>query len=67
MLTEWYAALHHPLGRYLRTTDPTRLKSALYAARQAAQDPALLTLTVRTSPRDPANEIWIIHGEPTNA
>lgn len=56
----WYNALHEPLGLWIKTTDPNKLKSLLYTARQRSGDPVLMSLAIRTSPMDPKGEIWII-------
>ena len=66
-LTYWYAALRHPLGIWLRTPEPARLSSLLYNARNAAKDPQLSTLTIRTSPLHPGQELWITHSEAASA
>lgn len=57
----WYAALGEPLGLWLTTPDPVRLKSVLYAARTRSADPSLDHLQIRTSPADPAHTIWIVN------
>ena len=67
-LTEiWYTAYNHPLGSYIKTSDPTRLKSLLYSTRAKLKDPDLMTMTLRTSPQNPHNELWLLHTEPPNA
>ena len=57
----WYAALGHPLGIYIRTPDPARLKTLLYSARRDAADPSLTTLQLRTSPKKELGDLWIIN------
>lgn len=59
-LIYWYAALSERTGIWLRTLEPSRMTSRLYAARTAAHDPQLDALTIRTSPADPDHELWIV-------
>jgi hypothetical protein len=65
----WYAALAEPLGIWLRTPSPTRLKSSLYAVRARMKDPRLASLQVRTPPPgsipglDPTTHLWIVNPE----
>lgn len=66
LATHWYNAYNHPLGVYLRTSDPTRLKSLLYSTRAKLADPDLMTLAIRTSPQFPAAELWLVHAEAPN-
>lgn len=68
MLTFWAQALAQPLGIYLTTPDPVRLKDHLYNARAAAQrqgDRAYDHLQIRTSPRDPKGELWLVNPAPS--
>lgn len=70
LLGLWYSALHAPPietpngpvpgGWYLRAADAPALRPRLYQVRAKAKDPALSTLTLRVSPRDPRRELWII-------
>lgn len=64
----WYAALHEPLGIYVQTPDPTRLKAMLYSARKVVTDAdpsdPISTLIIKHSPRDPKGELWIIRPPP---
>lgn len=57
----WYLALNEPLGLWLRTPNPHRLKYALYAARAQCGDPALDKLQVRTNPANMVDELWIVN------
>lgn len=59
----WYIAAREPLGLWLTTPDPARLKAALYAARVRAGDPSLHTMAIRTDPRTPDSCLWIVNGE----
>jgi len=56
----WYEALAAPLGIWITTPSPHKLKSILYAARIKAADPDLMGLEIRTSVRDPKGEVWIV-------
>ncbi len=50
LLSLWHSALAEPLGVYVTTPDPYRLKAMLYTARSAARDPSIAHLQVRTAP-----------------
>lgn len=56
-----YLALNEPLGLWLRTPNPHRLKYALYAARAQCGDPALDKLQVRTNPANQFDELWLVN------
>lgn len=56
-----YLALNEPLGLWLRTSNPHRLKYALYAARAQCGDPALDKLQVRTNPANMVDELWVVN------
>lgn len=60
----WYMAQESPHGVWLQTTDPTRLKSVLYAARAKSHDPSIASIAIRTAPNNTANEIWLVKGPP---
>lgn len=63
VLKLWYAARDSSSGGiFIRTTDQLRLKSLLYAARKQSNDPSLQSLTVRTSPLNPKDELLILQG-----
>lgn len=60
-LRYWQEALSNPFGIGLRFTgDPATVKTSLYTARAKANDPLFSAVTVRTSPRDPKNELWLV-------
>lgn len=63
-----YEALDTPLGIVVRTSDPERLRSALYAARREAMNPEFSALTIQPSKVDPRSELWIVRrqGPPAN-
>lgn len=63
----WYSALATPNGVAVACSEPAPVKQALYRARAKAADPALDRLQVRTSPRSPEDEIWIVKGQPNGA
>lgn len=62
-LSYWLEAANTPLGIYILTPNPHRLKARLYSARAAA-DPwiknRLQGFQIRTSPKDPVREIWVV-------
>lgn len=60
LLPYFYQALEAKYGIVLRTTDPDKLKSRLYTARQAHNDPTLSDLSILTSRSAPTEEVWII-------
>lgn len=68
LLAYWYMALNAPLGIYIRTGDVDTLRRRLHAAKHqnATEEErwALRGIQVRTSPRDPQGELWLLKGEP---
>jgi hypothetical protein len=56
----WYSALHEKLGIFVKTPDPTRLKTLLYNERKRINDPALHSLIIRTAPNNVQSEFWIV-------
>jgi hypothetical protein len=60
----WYDALHSPLGTYLQTPAKDQLLALLYKTRKQLDDPALSRITIRSSPRDPAGELWLVRLDP---
>jgi len=63
----WSLALNQPLGLYLRTPDPHRLKNHLYAARAKAPlhlKPQFDRIQLRTSPMRPTEELWLVNPPP---
>lgn len=59
----WMAATQHPLGIGVVVTDPTRAKLQLYSARKALMQAGAVGLdnyAVRTSPTEPACQLWIV-------
>lgn len=60
LLDYWYAALASPIGIYLISPDPLRLKGLLYNARAKSGDPSIYPLILRTSPYNPKGELWIV-------
>lgn len=58
----WYSALGAEVGIVIETDDRDRCKMRLYAARAAANDPDLASLSIVQSPTDPSH-LWIIHKE----
>lgn len=60
-LTYWHQALATPFGVSIRFLgDPASIKTALYTARAKANDPLLASVSIRTSPRSPSDELWLI-------
>lgn len=59
----WLEAYAQPIGYKLLTTDPVRAKTLLYNTRTRLRDrfPQLASMTIRTSPTNPALEVWIMH------
>ena len=63
----WLEALNEPLGIYIRTPDPPLLVKRLYLARDRCDvgvKPLIAHLQLRTSPRDPKGELWIVNPAP---
>ncbi len=56
-----YRAARSPLGIIVKTNDPQGLRAQLIAARKAAGDVDLFTLSIRWSPRG-HDEVWIVKG-----
>lgn len=56
----WYEALNHPLGIWIKTNDKERLMTLLYSTRKRLADPDLNHVTIKTSPRDPKGEVWLV-------
>lgn len=69
-LQYWLAAIEQPIGLGLNVSDPAAAKRQLYAARSAA-DPTLREsldqFTIRTSPRNPAGELFLVRTGPPAA
>lgn len=63
LLELWYRALAEPIGVSITTNNADRMRQKLYQARKAAGDPALASLMLHTSPRNPSGEIVITHRE----
>lgn len=57
-----YRALEARVGIVIRTNDPTRLRSQLYAAKKT--DPAFDVLSVKPSNSQPASELWVLRKTP---
>lgn len=53
-----YAALQSEFGIAISVGDPTRAKQALYRAQRL--DASLAGLSIRTSPKNPQGELWIV-------
>lgn len=62
----WYDALNHPLGLWVQTDNKEKLCALLYSVRRALADPALNRVTIKTSPRDPKREVWLVRLPPTD-
>lgn len=62
----WLVANAEPIGLGLIVDDPGRAKTQLYAARKKLlpQLPTLDNFTIRTSPINPAFEIWLLRTSP---
>ena len=60
LTTILYSALAEPVGLFITSTDLPRLRASLHNAKRATNDPALDVLTIRTSPKDPTGELWIV-------
>jgi len=59
----WLAALREPIGVGIVVTDPTRARRTLGDARKKLTENHIAGLdnyTIRTSPANPASELWII-------
>lgn len=64
----WLQAANSPFGVGLIVTDPNRARHSLYRARDAlsANGLDLSNYTIRTSPDNPAYELWVIRTPRTN-
>lgn len=62
--TYWMQAIEEKIGLALIVSDPARAKSQLYAARKLLPIPDLANYEIRTSPINPAYELWIIRKAP---
>jgi len=64
--TYWGQALSSPHGLGLTVSSPQRAKAQLYAARRRLLPsiPRLEAFTIRTSPVNPAYELWLVY-DPT--
>lgn len=62
--TYWMQAIEEKIGLALIVSDPARAKSQLYAARKLLPIPDLANYEIRTSPTNPAYELWIIRKSP---
>ena len=62
----WLQATAQPIGLGLTVSNPAQAKNHLYAARRALlpRIPKLAAYTIRTSPDNPAFELWLIY-DPT--
>jgi hypothetical protein len=56
-----YQAMATPFGIEFPTSDVTRLRARLYAARSASKDPSLSCLQFRDTPNNDA--VWIVKGQ----
>lgn len=60
----WFAALAEPMGIYITTPDPIRLKGMLYSARakhQRTSSPSPIdSIQIRTAPNDPQGTLWLV-------
>lgn len=63
----WLLAAAEPLGLCITTPDPIALKWVLYNARTQAKARGLaegvMDIQIRTSPRDPKGELWLVRGD----
>lgn len=68
----WFAALGEPLGIYITSPDPIRLKGMLYSARAKHQREAggspgdriptpIDSIQIRTAPNDPQGTLWLVN------
>ncbi len=54
-------ALASPIGLIVKSQNPEADKNAFRKAIQDSNDAAFAVLQIRTSPRNPNNEIWILN------
>lgn len=66
MLELWYEALNSTYGIVVETDDFKLASTKLYRAREKANDPALMGLSIVRSPESPAH-FWIVKREPNRA
>lgn len=60
-LQYWHRALSEPFGIAVKFLgEATAIKTSLYTARARANDPLLSAVTIRTSPRSPKDELWLV-------
>ena len=60
-LRYWQEAIGSPFGIGIQFEgDPGAVKTALYTARAKANDPLFSAVSVRTSPRSPKSELWLV-------
>lgn len=62
----FYHALNEPLGVWIKSSDPLKLKYSLYIARKRAGDPTLDHLQIRTDPEHPESTLWIVNPDPSS-
>lgn len=62
----WLQADAEPVGLGLIVSDPRTAKQQLYSARRELlpQLPSLNSITIRTSPHNPAFELWLLKEDP---
>ena len=48
------------LGIVIKTNDPMKARANLYRVRKELANPEWIPLTIRVSPNEPENEIWLI-------
>jgi hypothetical protein len=60
----WMMAAESDRGLFLRTPDPARAKTLLYAARAKAKETpvadVIASLVIRTSPQPALGDLWIM-------
>lgn len=59
-----YRALEARLGIVVRTSDPERLRTKLYAERRLAANPDFEVLSITPSRTSPNEELWIVRKSP---
>lgn len=66
----WLSLVNEPIGMGLVVSDPFTAKTQLYQARRKLTEKGFLGLdqfTIRTSPVNPATELWIFRAQPQPA
>lgn len=58
-----YAAAAKPIGLLIETSDPLRLRQALYQARASMNDPALDDLSFIVSPYSPTGQLFVMRNK----